>query len=191
MWCISSSTTCICGATTRMCRPISSRYLTSLISSKATARSSLTGQTPLISHTSVDIVTSLTGVYPDKWGIGVGNSFGEFVGTGVSFASTFEYWTDISPDGLPFMLAPDGHSIFSAPWVPFTRAGCDVGAFSIANIEFENVSTDINNVFGPSSTEAAEAKSHFSKAVADFEGIIIHSLRLERRFTVYERRRRA
>ncbi len=61
-----------------------------------------------------------------------------------------------------------------APWVPFTRAGCDVGGFSMANIEFENVSGDINAVFGPNSAEAAEAKANFDMAVADFEGISIH-----------------
>jgi hypothetical protein len=133
-------------------------------------------QTPLISHTSVDIVTSLTGVYPDKFGIAIGNSFGEFSGTGVKFPSSFEYWTDISPDGLPFMLAADGKSIFSAPWAPFTRAGCDVGAFSIANMEFENVTTDINNVFtGAALTQAqAEVAANKVKAEADFEGIVIH-----------------
>jgi len=27
-----------------------------------------------------------------------------------------------------------------APWVPFTRTGCDVGAFSIAYIDFEAIS---------------------------------------------------
>jgi len=34
--------------------------------------------TPLISHTAVDIVTSLTGVYGDKFGVPIGNSFGLF-----------------------------------------------------------------------------------------------------------------
>src|ERR1700726_57141 len=34
--------------------------------------------TPLISHTSVDIVTSLTGVYGENFGFAVGNSFGFF-----------------------------------------------------------------------------------------------------------------
>ena len=61
-----------------------------------------------------------------------------------------------------------------APWVPFTRAGCDVGAFSIANIEFENITSDINNVFGANSPQAMEAASNPTKAVADFEGILIH-----------------
>ena len=62
----------------------------------------------------------------------------------------------------------------SAPWVPFTRAGCDYGAFSTANIEFENVTSDINNVFGANSPQAMEAASNRAKAVADFEGISIH-----------------
>ena len=34
--------------------------------------------TPLISHTAVDILTSLTGVYGDKFGVPIGNSFGLF-----------------------------------------------------------------------------------------------------------------
>ena len=130
--------------------------------------------TPLISHTSVDIVTSLTGVYGDKFGVSIGNSFGLFGQNGVAtFPSSFTYWTDILADGLPEMLDKRGKNA-PAPWVPFTRAGCDVGAFSIANIEFENVTSDINNVFGPNSSQAMEAASNHAKAVADFEGILIH-----------------
>src|SRR6516165_2881062 len=131
--------------------------------------------TPLISHTSVDILTSLTGVYGDKFGVPIGNSFGLFnQQTGVaSFPSSFTYWTDVLPDGTPEMLAQSGKNA-PAPWVPFTRAGCDVGAFSIANIEFENVTSDINTVFGPNSPQAMEAASNPAKAIADFEGIIIH-----------------
>src|SRR5271169_5021472 len=131
--------------------------------------------TPLISHTSVDILTSLTGVYGDKFGVPIGNSFGLFnQQTGVaSFPSSFTYWTDVLADGTPEMLDQAGKNA-PAPWVPFTRAGCDVGAFSIANIEFENITSDINNVFGPNSPQAMEAASNPTKAVADFEGIIIH-----------------
>ena len=131
--------------------------------------------TPLISHTSVDIVTSLTGVYGDKFGVPIGNNIGVFGPNGVAtFPSSFTYWTDVlTADGTPEMLAQNGKNA-PAPWVPFTRAGCDVGAFSIANIEFENVSSDINNVFGPNSPQAIEAASNHNKAVADFEGIIIH-----------------
>jgi hypothetical protein len=71
------------------------------------------------------------------------------------------------------MVDPQG-KIHSAPWVPFTRAGCDVGAFSIANMEFENITTDVTNVFGPGSPQAAEAISNPTKAKADFLGIIVH-----------------
>ena len=130
--------------------------------------------TPLISHTSVDIVTSLTGVYGDKFGVSIGNSFGLFGTNGVaSFPSSFTYWTDVLADGLPEMLDQRGKNA-PAPWVPFTRAGCDVGAFSIANIEFENIGSDINNVFGPNSLQAMEAANNPTQAVADFEGIIVH-----------------
>src|SRR6201987_2716645 len=98
--------------------------------------------TPLISHTAVDIVTSLTGVYGDKFGFSIGNSFGLFGQNGVAtFPSSFTYWTDLLADGLPEMLDKRGKNA-PAPWVPFTRAGCDVGAFSIANIEFQNTTGD-------------------------------------------------
>jgi len=49
--------------------------------------------TPLISHTAVDILTSLTGVYGDKFGVPIGNSFGLFDSNGIasSFPSSFTY----------------------------------------------------------------------------------------------------
>jgi arylsulfatase A-like enzyme len=141
--------------------------------------------TPLISHTSVDIVTSLTGVYGEKFGFGVGNNFGFFDPTGaVHFPSSFAYWTDVlnegtaaNPINVPQMVDQRG-LIHPAPWVPFTRAGCDVGGFSTANIEFENTTSDVINVFGAGSPEANEGTSSNpntrAKAVADFEGIAIH-----------------
>jgi hypothetical protein len=130
--------------------------------------------TPLISHTADDILTTLTGVYGEKHGQPVANSYGYFRPDGsVGFSSSFAYWTDTAPDGKPQMIDQRG-KVHPAPWVPFTRAGCDVGAFSMANIEFENISTDISNVFGPTSPEAAEAKATPARAVADFEGIAIH-----------------
>jgi hypothetical protein len=133
--------------------------------------------TPLISHTSVDILTTLTGVYGEKMGAPIGNSLAFFNGTGgASFPSTFEYWTDpleTTPIPVPVMVDQQG-KIHPAPWVPFTRAGCDVGAFSVANIEFENITTDVTNVFGTGSSEAAEAKSNPAKAKADFLGIAVH-----------------
>ena len=51
--------------------------------------------TPLIAHTADDILTTLTGVYGDKHGQPVANSYGVFNTDGsVSFASSFAYWTD-------------------------------------------------------------------------------------------------
>ena len=130
--------------------------------------------TPLISHTADDIITTLTGVYGEKHGQPVSNSYGYFRADGsVGFSSSFNYWTSTAPDGAPQMVDLRG-KVHPAPWVPFTRAGCDVGAFSMANIEFENVFGDIDNVFGPNSSEAQEALTNFDKAVADFEGIAIH-----------------
>ena len=40
-----------------------------------------------------------------------------------------------------------------APWVPFTRAGCDVGDFSTANMVLENAKVDIPTIFGADSPE--------------------------------------
>ncbi len=149
--------------------------------------------TPLISHTSVDIVTSLTGVYGERFGFAVGNSFGYFDPSGIPhFPSAFAYWTDTINEGttaspvlVPLMVDQDG-DVHPAPWVPFTRAGCDVGAFSLADIELENTGGDINTVFGNPSAEATEvanaaalpntppnAKAKAMPA-ADFEGIAIH-----------------
>lgn len=142
--------------------------------------------TPLISHTSVDILTTLSGVYGEKMGAPIGNSLPFFQSNGAAaFPSTFEYWTDAletTPVPIPVMVDQQG-KIAPAPWVPFTRAGCDVGAFSVANIEFENVTTDVNNVFGPDSPEALEAKTNRSKANADLLGIAVHCARNSPRCT--------
>ena len=136
--------------------------------------------TPLISHTADDIITTLTGNYGDKHGQPVSNSYGFFRADGsVGFSSSFVYWTNTAPDGAPQMIDVRGKT-HPAPWVPFTRAGCDVGAFSTANIEFENITSDISNVFGASSPEAAEAAATPAKAVADFEGIAVHCARHSR-----------
>jgi hypothetical protein len=140
--------------------------------------------TPLKSHTADDIITSLTGVYGDRHGQPIANSFGWFTPPGSpffdGFAASFQYWTDIvnaTTDPSFFMITPDGKNA-PAPWVPWTRKGCNVGAVSIANMELENVSGDIKTVFASDPTvlaaALAEANSNFNKAVADFEGISVH-----------------
>jgi hypothetical protein len=137
--------------------------------------------TPLISHTADDILTALTGVYPARHGQAVANSFGFFPLPGTStffdgFASSFTYWTDLvnpKTDPVFSMIDANGNNA-PAPWVPYTRAGCNVGAVSIANIELENVTSDVTTVFGANSPEAAEAKANRTQAIADFEGIAVH-----------------
>jgi hypothetical protein len=133
-------------------------------------------QTPLISHTADDILTSLTGVLPDRLGEAVANSYGYFNPSGtVSFASSFTYWTDKvgGTDSNYNLLTSTGQNA-PAPWVPFTRAGCNVGAVGTANLELENIGSDINTVYGANSPQAMEAASNPGQAAADFEGIAVH-----------------
>ena len=138
--------------------------------------------TPLISHTANDILTSLTGVYGDRHGVPIANSFRYFnpngtSNTGVSFA----YWTDplfdpttSTPTDTTFNMLTAGGMNAPAPWVPFTRAGCNVGAVATANTILENIATDIPTVFGANSPEAQEVASNPGQAFADFVGIGIH-----------------
>ena len=139
--------------------------------------------TVLISHTATGILTSLTGVYPDRMGQPVSNSFRYFTAngstrTGVSFA----YWTSplFDPgnpnppfDTTPEMINEDG-KIAPAPWVPYTRAGCDFGAVATANTILENTAIDIPTVFGAGSPEAQEVTANPAQAFADFVGIGVH-----------------
>ena len=133
----------------------------------------------MISHTANDILTSLTGVYGDRHGISVANSYGVFRPNGsTTFASSFFYWTDLvsdvasasSGDSTFGMLSEKGKNA-PAPWVAFTRAGCDVGEFATANTIIERTSFDVPKIFGPMSLEAAEDSNH---QVADFEGVGVH-----------------
>ena len=137
--------------------------------------------TVLISHTATGILTSLTGVYPDRMGQPVSNSFRYFktdgtTRTGVSFA----YWTaplfdpaGSTTDTTPEMINENG-KIAPAPWVPFSRAGCDFGAVATANTILENTAIDIPTVFGAGSPEAMEVASNPGQAFADFVGIGVH-----------------
>ncbi|HET8894167.1 MAG TPA: alkaline phosphatase family protein [Gaiellaceae bacterium] len=100
--------------------------------------------TVLISHTATGIVSTLTGLYPDRHGLTVSNSYGYFTPSGTtSFTSAFKYWTDpVDPAVNPLPnLITTGKKTTPAPWVPFTRAGCDVGAIGMANIVPENGSS--------------------------------------------------
>src|ERR1700731_383776 len=142
--------------------------------------------TALISHTATGILTSLTGVYPDRMGQPVSNSFRYFktdgtTRTGVAFA----YWTaplfdpvGSTTDLTPEMINENG-KIAPAPWVPFTRAGCDFGAVATANTILENTGIDVGTVFGPGSPEAIQAAADSpgvsaTQTFADYVGIGVH-----------------
>jgi len=94
-----------------------------------------------------------------------------------AFASSFFYWTSLvsdtassSGDSQYGMLAQGGKNA-PAPWVPFTRAGCDVGVFSTANVAIESTFVDVPRIFGSNSPEAAESSN---QKFADFEGAAVH-----------------
>ncbi len=138
--------------------------------------------TPLISHTATDFLTTLTGVYGDRMGVPVANSYGFFRPDGsVGFAGSFLYWTAVAPDGKPLMVNELGKTA-PAPWVPFTRAGCDFGAFGIVNIEFERLPDDVTTFFGAGSPTDLAVRAQLASSSAatrqqpntDFLGIAIH-----------------
>src|SRR5881392_3418744 len=149
--------------------------------------------TILISHTAGGILSSLTGLYPDRQGINVSNSYFYFPPSKIpAFSSAFKYWTDLVDDTTgandPFPnMVTDAHQTTPAPWVPFTRAGCDFGAISLANIELENTGTgpfgDMSEAFGTGSPEWSQAVASNAapsgtalraKALTDYVGIAIH-----------------
>jgi hypothetical protein len=137
--------------------------------------------TPLIAHTATDILTSLTGLYGDKMGIPISNSFRYYLSDGsgkTNGSSSFVYWTDPLNDPSrvnpgPVMIGANGQ-IAPAPWVPYTRAGCNVGSVSVANTALENTGADITTVFGLGSPEYLEAQDPKGNAFGDFVGIAVH-----------------
>src|SRR3954451_17282208 len=137
--------------------------------------------TPLIAHTANDSLTIYSGLYGDRHGQGLSNSYKTYNPDGSTDpAASFTYWTSpiidtkTNPplantvDTAPSMVsshhvpaAGAGTSkITPAPWVPFTRAGCTVGDFSTANMVLENSAVDVPTVFGPASAEAAETAAN-------------------------------
>jgi hypothetical protein len=138
--------------------------------------------TPLISHTATDILTSLTGLYGSDMGVPVANSFRYFNPNGTSNPGvSFAYWTDpifdpstSTPTDTTFNMLSAGGLNTPAPWVPFTRAGCNFGSVAAANTILENTGPDVPKVFGVGSPQAIEAQNNPTLAQADFVGIGIH-----------------
>src|SRR5579862_8832714 len=149
--------------------------------------------TPMIGHTANDLTTNFTGLYGDRQGMGVSNDYFAFTPSGgvtpsgatSAGQSVFSYWTGGGVgDGYPQMdysstVPPTGGTTAPpAPWVPYTRAGCDVGGVSAVNLEMENTSPDIQNVFGASSPEAAQLAadpdSFKDQETNDYIGLAVH-----------------
>jgi hypothetical protein len=132
--------------------------------------------TPLIAHTAEDSLAIYSGLYGDRHGQPVSNSYHTYRPDGTTEADTsFTYWnspvisagqpsaTDRSPSmvyspTVPATGTPD--QVTPEPWVAFNKAGCSVGAFSTANMVLENTG-DIPTVLGsdPSLTNPAPYKS--------------------------------
>ncbi len=147
--------------------------------------------TPLIAHTAEDSLAIYTGLYGDRHGMPISNSYRTYNPDGTTNAAgSFVYWTDPNNDGghntKHAMIHSDrvpaaGTTMDVAtpgPWVPWTRAGCDVGDVSTANMVLENASFDIPKVFGAQSPETAQLNddpNSFKNAeVADYVGLAVH-----------------
>jgi hypothetical protein len=137
--------------------------------------------TPLIAHTANDSLSIYTGLYGDRHGQPLTNSYKVYNPDGSTDpATSFTYWTSpiidtkTNPpvpnpiDHAPSMVYSDHvpatpgdtGNVTPAPWVPFTRAGCNVGDFSTANMVLENAAVDVPTVFGAGSPEATETAAN-------------------------------
>jgi hypothetical protein len=145
--------------------------------------------TPLIAHTADDIVTSETGLYGNAHGMPIANEYRYYTPGGTTnTAGSFAYWRDPivdyttstgAPvgDTTPTMVGANGKTA-PAPWVSYTRAGCNFGSVAAANTELENTTPDVPLVFGANSPDAKEASDPSAagqaKATADYEGLSVH-----------------
>jgi len=136
--------------------------------------------TPLISHTSDDIITSETGVYPARHGVATAaNSYQYYKSDGTTaFQSGFTYWTDkigngsaSNPGDGQYNLTSAPNTNAPAPWVPFTRAGCNFAGVGMADMELENTGADLAAAFG---SPLPPAVANDPNKFADFEGVAIH-----------------
>src|SRR6478672_2441500 len=146
--------------------------------------------TPMIAHTADDSLTIYTGLYGDRHGQPLSNSYKVYNPDGSTDpATSFTYWTSpiidtktnppapSTADTAPSMASSAG-GVTPSPWVPFTRAGCTVGDFSTANMVLENATVDVPTVYGASSPEAvqtaADPNSFKDAEVAQYVGEAIH-----------------
>jgi hypothetical protein len=153
--------------------------------------------TPLIAHTANDILTTYSGLYGDRQGMPISNGYQVYQANGTTdSAGSFAYWTDPVYDTSPTATDKNPNMVYSpvppataktpvspttttpAPWVPYTRAGCNVGEVATANVELENTAVDIPKVFGTGSPEdqqlTNDTDSYKDAETADYVGIGVH-----------------
>jgi hypothetical protein len=156
--------------------------------------------TPLIAHTADDLLTTATGLYGDRQGEGISNSYQAYNADGTTDpAESFAYWTDAMDDtashpnaghdtnpNLVYSPVPPATAstpvppttVTPAPWVPYTRAGCNVGEIATVNQELENPSPDLAEVFGANSPEVqqlnADPDPFKDPETADYVGVGVH-----------------
>ena len=135
--------------------------------------------TPLISHTSVDFTSEYTSLYGDRNGIATSqNSEAAYTNAftsgdddlPVGYSSGFAYWTDpVNTSYIPgdnttvFTTQGSGGAVNPpAPWEPFTKAGCDVGAIAATGFVLENA------------TSATDESTSAVKFTTADEGLAIH-----------------
>jgi hypothetical protein len=156
--------------------------------------------TPLIAHTADDLLTTATGLYGDRQGEGISNSYQTYNADGTTDpADSFTYWNDAIDDtaktpnaghdtnpNLVYSPVPPATAaapvspatVAPAPWVPYTRAGCNVGEIATVNQELESPVPDIADAFGANSPEAqqtaADTDSFKDNETADYVGLAVH-----------------
>jgi len=128
----------------------------------------------LSTQAATTMLSGVSGLYPDRLGLPLAATYGSFNSAGAAeFDSAYGYWTARDGDGAPHMSGADGLAA-PAPWTVFTRAGCDVASFGIANLGPENLPGDAVTLFGANSGEARAALADPIRARADLLGVAIH-----------------
>jgi hypothetical protein len=142
--------------------------------------------TPLIAHTAEDSLAIYSGLYGDRHGQPVSNTYHTYRPDGTVEADTsFVYWTspvittarvpstnDTQPSMVYSPTVPARNTapgqIAPEPWVAFNKAGCSVGAFSSANMVLEN-NGDIPTVFG-----SPQDPAPYANTTSAFIGEAVH-----------------
>jgi hypothetical protein len=87
-------------------------------------------------------------------------------------------YSPVPPATASSPVAPT--TVTPAPWVSYTRAGCNVGEIATVNQELENPVPDIAEVFGANSPEQQEVNAfsdqapYYDNPLADYVGLGVH-----------------